>query len=441
MSSLRALTLVGALATSATAHGIVQGIVAGGQWHSGYNPDMQYEDSPPAVAGWTVERNDLGLVGPTAYNTVDIACNENARAGQASIPVAAGSGIELQWTEWPDDHKGPVLDYLAKCPGRCEDVEDLLNLEWFKIDELGYINGEAPGYWASDELQKNNNSWTTAIPSSIAPGNYVLRHEIISLHSANRKNGAQNYPQCINLKISGDGTKVYDGVPATELYKPDDAGIRFNIYWDLTSYPIPGPDVISDAGGNGGASSSSAPPSVSASASAIPSSMFVDPIWSSSVPIASSSVTSSMTILSISSGYAPVASSEVTGSMTILPIFSSSALVPSSSVTGSMTTLPISSGWPSYLPTPTGYFPSGTGYYPTGTGYFPSGTGYYPTATGYYPTGTGWYPSGTGHFSTFPTIPMPSSALSGASSIIVDPVASNTPCPTGRKHAREFKGH
>ena len=31
----------------------------------------------------------------------------------------AGDTIEVQWTPWPISHKGPVLDYLAKCDGSC----------------------------------------------------------------------------------------------------------------------------------------------------------------------------------------------------------------------------------------------------------------------------------------------------------------------------------
>lgn len=38
-------------------------------------------------------------------------------------------------------------------------------------------------------------SWPVKIPSSLAPGNYVIRHEIIALHAAGSSNGAQNYPQ------------------------------------------------------------------------------------------------------------------------------------------------------------------------------------------------------------------------------------------------------
>lgn len=98
--------------------------------------------------------------------------------------------------------------------------------------------------WASDTLIAANNSWTVTIPSSLAAGSYVLRHEIIALHSADQANGAQNYPQCINLQISGKGTAKPSGIKATKLYSPTGKGIKISIYWPvLTSYSIPGPAV------------------------------------------------------------------------------------------------------------------------------------------------------------------------------------------------------
>ena len=84
------------------------------------------------------------------------------------------------------------------------------------------------------------------IPSGLAPGNYVLRHEIIALHSAGSANGAQAYPQCLNLKIGGSGSSALPaGTPATSLYTAEDPGILFSLYGAFDSYPIPGPEVWS----------------------------------------------------------------------------------------------------------------------------------------------------------------------------------------------------
>jgi len=96
----------------------------------------------------------------------------------------------------------------------------------------------------------NNNTWSVKVPSSIKAGNYVLRHETIALHQAQGVGGAQLYPQCANLIITGGGSDTSDGVLGTELYKWNDPGILFNIYQTFTStaaYTVPGPALYSGA--------------------------------------------------------------------------------------------------------------------------------------------------------------------------------------------------
>ncbi|KAK5630911.1 hypothetical protein RRF57_006626 [Xylaria bambusicola] len=136
------------------------------------------------------------------------------------------------------------MDYLAACHGDCSSV-DKESLEFFKIDEAGILDSSsAPGRWASDVLIENNNSWLVQIPANLKAGQYVLRHETIALHSAGQQNGAQNYPQCVNIEVTGDGTEVPAGVKGTELYSPTDAGITVNIYTSGLDYKIPGPALI-----------------------------------------------------------------------------------------------------------------------------------------------------------------------------------------------------
>jgi len=69
----------------------------------------------------------------------------------------------------------------------------------------------------------------------------VLRHELIALHGGQNQNGAQNYPQCFNLVVTGGGSVVPSGVVGTQLYKASDPGILCNIYQKLASYVVPGP--------------------------------------------------------------------------------------------------------------------------------------------------------------------------------------------------------
>lgn len=161
--------------------------------------------------------------------------------------VAAGDKINLQWTTWPDTHHGPVIDYLANCGDSCETV-DKTTLKFFRIDGVGLVDDTTlPGTWGDDQLIANSNSWMVEIPPTLAPGNYVLRHELIALHSAGSEDGAQNYPQCFNLQVTGSGSDKPSGVLGTELYKATDAGILVNIYNSLSTYVVPGPTLYSGA--------------------------------------------------------------------------------------------------------------------------------------------------------------------------------------------------
>ena len=42
------------------------------------------------------------------------------------------------------------------------------------------------------ELVANNNSWTSTIPATLKPGNYLLRHELLAIHTSN---APQWYPE------------------------------------------------------------------------------------------------------------------------------------------------------------------------------------------------------------------------------------------------------
>ncbi|KAL4809388.1 glycosyl hydrolase family 61-domain-containing protein [Aspergillus unguis] len=264
-----------ALASAAmvAGHGYVSGIVADGTYYGGYLVNSYpYSSDPPAVVGWTEDATDLGFVDGSSYSSGDIICHKNAENAQASATVSAGGEVELQWTEWPESHHGPVISYLANCGGDCTTV-DKTTLEWFKIDESGLIDdSNVPGTWATDNLISNNNSWTVTIPSDIASGGYVLRHEIIALHSAGSENGAQNYPQCVNLDVTGGGSASPSGTLGTELYTPTDPGILISIYSTIDNYEIPGPALYSGASSGSGNSGSGSGSSSTASVPVIPTS-------------------------------------------------------------------------------------------------------------------------------------------------------------------------
>ncbi|CAI4214065.1 unnamed protein product [Parascedosporium putredinis] len=170
--SLKAATFL-SLAALASAHGHVAKIVAGGVEYPGAVPGNVPADSPAGR--------------PRTSTT--------ASSSPTASPTRTSSATRL--------------------------------LSFAKIAEAGLVSGSNPGTWASDELMANGNAWTVTIPSSVAPGHYVLRHEIIALHGAGSANGAQ----------------APSGQAATAFYTATDPGILFNLYQDFSSYPIPGPSV------------------------------------------------------------------------------------------------------------------------------------------------------------------------------------------------------
>lgn len=77
-----------------------------------------------------------------------------------------------------------------------------------------------------------NEGYTYTIPPCLAPGSYLVRHEIIALHSAWAAGEAQFYPSCHQLTVSGSGTVVpTEGlVSFPGAYKADEAGILLNVW-------------------------------------------------------------------------------------------------------------------------------------------------------------------------------------------------------------------
>lgn len=98
------------------------------------------------------------------------------------------------------------------------------------------------------------------LPTDLAAGNYLLRHEIIALHLAVSEGGAEFYAGCVQLSIKGSGTGVpsdSDLVLLPGAYKDDDPGIFTPDVYSMKKgdYQFPGPDVsklASSGSGNGG---------------------------------------------------------------------------------------------------------------------------------------------------------------------------------------------
>lgn len=70
---------------------------------------------------------------------------------------------------------------------------DASGAQWFKIDEAGWTKEDG---WAGTDVLTNklNSIWPVQIPANLKAGQYLLRHEIIALHSAGTYPGAQCTP-------------------------------------------------------------------------------------------------------------------------------------------------------------------------------------------------------------------------------------------------------
>jgi cellulase len=269
--TLSSLGAIAALAATASAHGTVTGVTVDGVFSNGFKLDYYYAKQSggkiPEHIGWYAENLDNGFVEPNSFSKADIICHKAASPEGSSdtiAKVAAGGTVEFHWTAWPESHVGPVITYVAPYSGDIASVKKE-DLKWTKIQADGFANGE----WAAIKMIKDNNTASVTVPSTLAAGKYVFRHEIIALHSAGDANGAQAYPQCLNLEVTGDGTTVPEGVAGTSIYKADEDGIIFNVYAQDIKYNIPGPALF--GAGSGSAPSTPATPTKPATPSKAPS--------------------------------------------------------------------------------------------------------------------------------------------------------------------------
>lgn len=178
----------------------------------------------------------------------DIVCNGGPNPttpSNAVITVQAGSQAKLTWrhtlNSGPNDvidssHKGPVMAYMKKVGNALTDSG--VGGGWFKIQEDGFDGSK----WGVDRLIANQGVQTVTIPSCIAPGQYLLRGELIALHGANSNKGAQFYMECAQINVvGGSASKTPSTVSLPGAYKQNDPGVLVNIYSGLKSYSIPGP--------------------------------------------------------------------------------------------------------------------------------------------------------------------------------------------------------
>ncbi|KAK9771510.1 putative Family 61 endoglucanase [Seiridium cardinale] len=258
---LNHLPLLALFATTVSAHGYVQQILFGDSLVDTWNP---YKDPQKSVNKITRKFLDNGPVTDGYFTTDAITCNYGAEDQPNNVPVnitaevAAGDKLTLYWTDWESDHPGPRkserLTFLSdtSCDGSCETFSGSTGDVWVKIHQAGYDATLDPP-WASKRLPTQNSTWSVTLPSSIAPGEYLLRHEILGLQRTNTNGSlAQFYPSCNQITITGSGTtQLPTGIALPGAYQPDDTTSIFLEYRDISAdnpYTAPGGQVWGDDG-------------------------------------------------------------------------------------------------------------------------------------------------------------------------------------------------
>jgi len=269
MKSTLVLSILAALPYVA-AHGFVNKITIDGQVYIGNVPNAQ---TNPSII------RQIDDVSPVkGANNTYLNCGQAATLASLVANAYPGSAMTFTWSggdfsNWPHN-TGPMMTYMASCGSTPCNNFDSQNAQWFKIDQLGR---QEDGTWVQQDVM-NGTPANVTIPINIAPGSYVLRHEIIALHLATSMGGAEFYPSCSQLSIGGNGT----GAPtASELvtfpgaYSDNDPGIYDPTVFDTTApYIFPGPAIAafvgSSSSGSGTASNSTA--TMTTTATATPSS-------------------------------------------------------------------------------------------------------------------------------------------------------------------------
>jgi len=202
----------------------------------------------------------------------NMTCNHDGAETSPSLhaTIAAGSNITAHFDTYlpepifPDGWvhgAGPILVYMAACPGETCEGFDGSGAVWFKIAQIGLkpsATSLSGPWWMWDLIGWGTQTYpapgiTVSIPKNLKPGSYLIRHEVIMLASI----PAQFYVECAQLQVTGEGTAV----PGTEYlasfpgsYKDDDPGIIVADWlidggsprkpeWETTDYQFPGPAV------------------------------------------------------------------------------------------------------------------------------------------------------------------------------------------------------
>ncbi|KAI4600487.1 hypothetical protein KJ359_000842 [Pestalotiopsis sp. 9143b] len=196
----------------------------------------------------------------TNVASADIRCNVGGTKGvSGKCAVKPGSTVTVEMHQQPGDrkcaneaiggaHYGPVNVYLSK-------VSDASTADgsssWYKIFANSWAAKSGAGsgdddYWGTKDLSGCCGRMDVPIPANTPAGDYLLRAEVIALHTASSSGGAQFYVSCYQITVDGAASSsaaVPAGVSFPGAIKASDPGVLINIHSKLSTYVNPGPAV------------------------------------------------------------------------------------------------------------------------------------------------------------------------------------------------------
>ncbi|KAG8796560.1 hypothetical protein FRC12_019067 [Ceratobasidium sp. 428] len=239
---------------SVTAHGFVSEITIGGNKFSGPFPfDSKGAASPVRKISTTFPI--------TSATDPNMNCGINSQKAALVAAAKPGDKVTISWKSQKNKNWGhqfgPIMTYLAQVPsGQTADKFDTKGAKFFKIAQTGQTGGAGTG-WVQASI-KNGKTYTLTLPSDLPSGDYIMRHELIALHFAEKKDGAQFYPSCIQMRVSGGSAAKAISAQTVSFpggYTPNDKSLFVpDLHKNTFTYTFPGPALFKSGGSAASAS-------------------------------------------------------------------------------------------------------------------------------------------------------------------------------------------
>ncbi|CAE7160990.1 unnamed protein product [Rhizoctonia solani] len=243
------IATLAAAVTAVSAHGFVDQVTIGGKSFSGPFPFSNNNAASPI-------RKITTTFPITSANDANMNCGIGAVPAAQVAAANPGDKVTLSWKSGRNKNWGhsigPAMTYLAQVPaGQTADKFNTRNAKFFKIDQAGQTGGAGTG-WLQAGI-KGGKSYTLTLPNDLPAGDYIMRHELIALHFAQKKDGAQFYPSCIQLRVGG-GSNAPKAISAQTVsfpggYTANDKSLFVpDLFKNNFVYTFPGPPLVKSLG-------------------------------------------------------------------------------------------------------------------------------------------------------------------------------------------------